>query len=53
VCSSSQVSGHYGIRIAYTILVARDRPARDTVRVDGQTLPLVPADRGRYGQGQQ
>jgi hypothetical protein len=36
-----------GIRIAYPILVARDRPAPDTVWVDGQTLPLVPGDQGQ------
>ena len=36
-----------GIRIAYPILVARDRPAPDTVQVDGQTLPLVSGDRGQ------
>jgi hypothetical protein len=35
-----------GIRIAYPILVARDRPAPDSVWVDGQTLPLVPGDQG-------
>jgi hypothetical protein len=35
-----------GIRIAYPILVARDRPAPQNIWVDGQTLPLVPGDPG-------
>jgi hypothetical protein len=38
-----------GIRIAYPILVARDRPAPESVWVDGQMLPLVP---GAHGEAQ-
>jgi hypothetical protein len=36
-----------GIRIAYPILVAKDRPAPDVVLVDGQSLLLVPGARGQ------
>jgi hypothetical protein len=36
-----------GIRIAYPILIARDRPPPVAIRVDSQTLPLVPGDRGQ------
>ncbi|MBN2573275.1 MAG: hypothetical protein JXP73_01800 [Deltaproteobacteria bacterium] len=36
-----------GIRIAYPILVARDRPAPDSAWVDDRRLPLVPGNRGQ------